>query len=122
MDKKSKRKPLRGSRGAIAEALFICSADPHDPDWIYLGEKADGIDTSVSHIIGPQGARAAIKRNEYLLAPKLAFELWIARAIEQKIPDESLADTILHAQEHGIGANRSQGTGKFDVVRFEELT
>src|SRR5260370_22940710 len=47
MDKKSKRKPLRGSRGAIAEALFICSADPHDPDWIYLGEKADGIDTSV---------------------------------------------------------------------------
>jgi hypothetical protein len=114
-------KALRGSRGALHEGLFVVSTNPNDLDWIYLGEQPDGIDQNVSHTTGPKGPQSSIKRNEYFWRPKFTVELWIARAIAQKIPDETLVDVLLHAQEHGVGANRSQGMGKFDVVSCTEI-
>lgn len=114
-------KALRGSRGALHEGLFVVSTDGTDLDWIYLGEKADGIDQNVSHTTGPKGPQSSIKRNEYLWRVKFSVEIWIASAIAQKIPDETLVDVLLHAQEHGVGANRSQGMGKFDVVSCVEI-
>ncbi len=114
-------KALRGSRGALHEGLFVVSSDGGDLDWIFLGLKADGIDQNVSHTTGPKGPQSSIKRNEFLWRPKFAVEIWIANAIAQKIPDETLVDVLLHAQEHGIGANRSQGYGKFDVLSCVEI-
>lgn len=114
-------KALRGSRGALHEGLFVVSADSTDLDWIFLADKADGIDQNVSHTTGPKGPQSSIKRNEYLWRVKFSMEIWIASAIAQKIPDETLVDVLLHAQEHGVGANRSQGMGKFDVVSCVEI-
>lgn len=118
--KAGKSKALQGSRGAWAEGVFV-SGIP-ECDWIYLGEKPDGVDTNVSHTTGPKGPQASIKRNEYMLKPIIEAEIWIAKAVADKIPDESFADMLIHAQEHGIGANRSQGYGKFDVLSVEEIT
>lgn len=114
-------KTVQGSTKMMAEGLFVVSTDPTDRDWIYLGEKADGIDQAVSHTMGPKGPQSSIKRNEFLLSPMLVFEIWIAQVGAAKIPDESLADTLVHAAEHGLGANRSQGLGKFDVISVEEI-
>ena len=114
-------KALRGSRGALHEGLFVVSTNVDDLDWIYLAAKADGIDQNVSHTTGPKGPQSSIKRNEYLWQPSFKVEIWIASAVVQKIPDETLVDVLLHAQEHGIGANRSQGYGKFDVVSCVEI-
>jgi len=118
---KPKGKTLQGSRGAWAEGVFV-SGIP-ERDWILLSpnEEPDGVDTNVSHTTGPKGPQASIKRNEYLNRPVITAEIWIARAVADKIPDESFADMLIHAQEHGIGANRSQGIGKFDVVSVEEI-
>lgn len=115
------RKKIQGSRGALHEALFVCSTDPTDRDWIYLGEKPAGVRQAVAHTMGPKGPRASLKRNEYVECVKIAFEVWIARAVVEKVPDESLADMLVHAQEHGIGANRSQGFGQFNVVDVREI-
>jgi hypothetical protein len=114
-------KKLQGSRGAIHEGLFVVSTDPEDRDWLRLGDEPAGIDQSVAHTIGPKGPRSSIKRNEYVQGTTLTCEVWIARAVSLKLPDESFADMLLHAQEHGIGANRSQGIGKFDVVSVKEI-
>lgn len=111
----------RGSRGALAEGVFVMGIDRDDRDWIYLGAGPGGVDQSVSHHIGPRGPQSSIKRNEFVQAARIEFEVWIARAITDKLPDEALADVLLHAQEHGIGANRSQGLGRFDVVSVDEL-
>lgn len=117
----------RGSRGALAEGVFVYGAEPPphpDADWIRVSprDEPDGMDESVVHAIGPQGPRTSIKRNEFVLRPTITITVWIAQAIADKLPDADLARTFYHAGEHGMGANRSQGLGKFDVVAFEELT
>ncbi len=115
-----------GSRVSIAEALFVYSVPPEgspavERDYIYLGEKADDIHTSVCHSEVRGQKLASIKRNEVLHRPILEFEIAIAREIEQKLPDESLAASMLHFAEHGLGASRSQGIGKFDILSIEDL-
>ncbi|HSD86086.1 MAG TPA: hypothetical protein VLB44_01180 [Kofleriaceae bacterium] len=120
------RKEYIGSRVSLAEAMFVYSIQPPDApsierDYLYLGEKADGIETSVCHS-DIQGVRmASIKRNEYLVSPTISFEMRIASEITHKLPDEALAAVILHMAEHGIGASRSQGHGKFDILGIEDI-
>lgn len=144
----------RGSRGALAEGVFVFGTDPQDKDWIFLGEKPDGIDTAVSHTMSPKGPVSSIKRHEYLIHPTVTFDIAMAvlavhepkkteapkklkkgeepEAVDEsetemkskigrlKIPDDALARTLVHAAEHGLGACRSQGHGRFDIVSVKE--
>jgi hypothetical protein len=115
-----------GSRVSIAEALFVYSVPPEgsppvERDYIFLGKEPDGVHTSVCHSEIRGQKLASIKRNEFLNRPILEFEIAIAKEIEQKLPDESLAASLLHAAEHGLGASRSQGIGKFDIISMEDL-
>jgi len=120
------RVEVRGSRGALAEGLFVGAADVKDPadrDWIYLGEAPAGIYEAVAHMTGPTGPVTSIKRHEYVERVRLAFEVMIATAksVSEKISDDEIAKTLVHACEHGTGACRSQGFGKFDVVEVKEI-
>jgi len=115
----------RGSRGALAEGVFVFSVQPPDAptaerDWIALGAGPDGVHTAVTHSIGPRGPISSIKRHEYLVRPRLVFEVAIAHAVAEKLPDEAFADMLVHMGEHGVGACRSQGYGRFDIVAIEE--
>jgi hypothetical protein len=122
------RVEVRGSRGALAEGLFVVAADCEkkdsiERDWIYLGEKPDGVHQAVAHTVGPSGPVSSIKRHEYVEQPKIAFEIWIANAksVSEKISDDELVKTLVHAAEHGTGSCRSQGSGKFDILEIREL-
>jgi CRISPR/Cas system CSM-associated protein Csm4 (group 5 of RAMP superfamily) len=106
--------------------MFVYSIQPDDApsierDYIYLGDGPDGIETSVCHSDIRGQKVASIKRNEFLRAPTIAFAIRIASEISHKLPDEALAAVILHMAEHGIGASRSQGNGKFDIVSIEDV-
>lgn len=120
------RKEYIGSRVSLAEAMFVYSIQPADSpsierDYVYLGDKPDGIITSVCHS-DIQGQRvASIKRNEFLDSPQISFEVRIASEITHKLPDEAFAAVFLHWGEHGLGASRSQGNGKFDIVSIEDV-
>lgn len=116
----------RGSRGALAEGLFVSSLlQPGQPqverDWIFLGEEPAGVYTAVAHTVGPKGPLSSIKRHEYVERPRISFMMRVAKAVTEKIPDEAMADTLIHFGEHGLGAARSQGFGKFDVVDVNEI-
>lgn len=116
----------RGSKGALAEGLFVYAAldegtPPEERNWIYLGEKPDGEYVAVCHTNGPQGPRSSIKRHEYVTNVRFTFEVRIAFAIQEKVPDESLAAMFVHAQEHGTGAARSQGFGQFNILRMWDV-
>lgn len=124
------RVAVRGSRGALAEGIFVSGMDSRiggqdleERDWIYLGEKPDGVLTAVAHTVGPSGPVSSIKRHEFVVRPKIAFEVMITNAgsVSEKISDDELAATLVHFQEHGLGACRSQGYGKFDVLSVEEI-
>jgi hypothetical protein len=122
-----KRVQVRGSRGALAEGIFVCgdggTSDARESDWVSLGDAPDGIYVSTSHTTGPSGPVASIKRNEYRIKPILTFELMMANAtsVSDKISDDELVDTLIHAGEHGLGASRSQGFGKFDILHVDGM-
>lgn len=117
------RKAIIGSRGALAEGVFVFDANSGDKEWIYLGAQPDGVETKVCHTTGPSGPLSSIKRHEYVERPTIRFVIQIsnAKAVADKLPNEAIARTLLHAQEHGLGANRSQQAGTFDVLAIEEL-
>lgn len=113
----------RGSRGALAEGVFVFSPseNPVERDWVWLGSSPDGVHTAVAHTTGPSGPVSSIKRHEYVLSPELTFRIAIAQAIAEKLPDDAMARTLYHFGEHGLGACRSQGFGRFDLVNIREL-
>lgn len=112
----------RGSRGALAEGVFVFSDDPKDPEWIYLGENPDGEDQGVVHAMTAAGPRTSIKRKDYVERKTISFLVKISAAIQDKLPPDGLARVLYHAQFHGIGADRSQGRGTFKVTNIEETT
>ncbi len=118
------RNSVRGSRGALAEGIFVNGLGGGvEGDWIYLGEQPSGVATGVAHTTGAMGPISSIKRNEFVTRPRIVFELIIANAksVSEKISDDELAATLTHFGEHGLGANRSQGFGRFDVLSVEEI-
>jgi hypothetical protein len=121
------RVEIKGSRGRIAESLFVYGvpsepdAPPVERDWIYLGEQPDGIDTAVSHTSGPKGPVSSIKRHEYVVRPKFAFDIAVSKDGIADLPDERIASMLLHFGEHGVGACRSKGHGRFDIVSVEDV-
>lgn len=118
----------RGSKGALAEGVFVYSdvksakGDMNELDWIFLGKEPDGIEEGVVHTNGPTGPRSSLKRNEYVVGREVTFYVNIATAVLSKLDgDQGLAKTLVHFQHHGLGASRSQGYGKFDIVSVEDV-
>lgn len=108
--------------GGIEEAkangvLYIPS------DRLYLGrQKPDGSDEGPIHVQTAQGPRSAIKRVDYCSCPLITFELWVLATHPSEtrhVGEMDIREMLLFAQENGLGADRSQGMGKFDVVSFE---
>ena len=120
------RNDIRGSRGAVAEGLFIyavtpAGAPPEERDWIWLGTAPKGEHTAISHTMSPKGPVHALKRHEYVEQVRFRFDISITKNLLEKIPDENIADVIVHWAEHGMGACRSQGFGKFNILSVEDV-
>ena len=121
----------RGSKGAMAEGVFVRGVMPAsvtnptaaDFDWIYLGEKIDGVAAMVAHTTSARGPVSSIKRHEYRTAPVIEVDVLIsnADAVASKLSDENIARVLVHAAEHGLGACRSQGAGKFELLQVEDI-
>ena len=118
----------RGSKGALAEGMFVYSDIRSDAgkldglDWIYLGTEPDGIEEGVVHTNGPKGPMSSLKRNEFVVGREITFYINIAVDVHAKFGgDEGLAKTLVHFQHHGLGASRSQGFGKFDLLSVEDV-
>lgn len=120
------RVEVRGSRGALAEGVFVNGINgdkTEDRDWVLINDKPHGVLEAVAHTTGPSGPVSSIKRHEFVMRPELTFEIMIANAksVADKISDDELAKTLVHFGEHGLGACRSQGHGKFDLIKVEEV-
>jgi hypothetical protein len=87
-------------------------------DKIYLGKKeADGIHQVIGHLKTPQGPRSAISYYEYAEQPVIEFDLKILRDSDEI----DWEDVLEYAGENGLGASRSQGNGRFDVLSFKKI-
>lgn len=118
-------KAKRGSKQVLQHGFEIKAVGLYQerPDRIYLGRgDPDGTDERAIHVMTPQGPRAALKRSDYVVKAELEFEVWVlaTHAAETRhIGEAELRAALTLGQENGLGADRSQGHGKFDVAEFE---
>jgi hypothetical protein len=127
------REPLDISafKARVAERLFVVE------DIIPLGrQEPDGDYESFIHAIGPQGPRNALKRVDYVTQATITYRVKMinqsflckrdpaapkGQARNSMDPFECLELMHNYMQEGGIGADRSQGNGKNDLVSIEPL-
>lgn len=124
-------------KARVAERVFV------NEDRVYLGKKeVDGTISGVVHAMTPQGPIAALKKVDYVERPLIRFTVTCLNEsfmCKTEDPEKVAAgakgtsgrkrigckDIVLallhHGRELGMGADRSQGYGKFDIVEFEEI-
>lgn len=116
-------KKQRGSKQILAEGLEVKA--PDGSDRIYLDRmKPDGVEEKAIHVMTAQGPRSALRKFDFVEKPKLRFEVWVLKTAAQEtrhVGEDQIVEILTHAQENGLGASRSQGEGKFDVVEFSEI-
>jgi hypothetical protein len=111
----------RGSKQIFQHGFEIKSVDGSDR--LHLGrEKPDAYAEGPIHVQTAQGPRTALKRVDYVEGVTLTFDVWVlaTHAAETRhIGEADVVDMLRFGQENGIGADRSQGMGKFDVADFQ---
>lgn len=103
----------KGPRSYLAERVF--PAPEHDQ--ISLGRmEPDGVELFIGHTTGPSGPRSNLTYHEYVSKAQLTVEIMAA---EDCIEHATWAPLWVLAQEEGLGALRSQGHGRFDIIGWE---
>jgi len=110
-----------GMRDLLAHGMFT------GPDKIHLLRGNDNIieedGTTVACGAGTEITEEdALKRHMYVERPRISFTMFVTKVSPQAIDEEVLHTLFQVAQEIGLGADRSQGEGKFDLTKFERLT
>lgn len=101
----------KGPKSFLAERVFVA------PDVISLGRmEPDGIEMVVGHITDRQGPRSTLGYHEYVRRVTISFDVLVVR---DSIEQEWWIDLWTHMEENGLGALRSQGYGKFDLLAWE---
>jgi hypothetical protein len=109
----------KGPRGYTAERVFVVE------DRIHLGRKEpDGTDLIIGHVTGPAGPRSTLAYHEYVQGAELTFHIMEMRvdAEGRSLDPDHWKMLWVSAQENGIGALRSQGHGRFDVIHYQDVS
>ena len=103
-------------KSKTAERLFV------EKDHIFfyrdgkIIEKPDGHEERAIHVIGALGPRSALKRYDYVVEPEMKFHI---RYLNDGLITLDLIDVFLeYAGWNGLGSDRSQGEGRFELVNI----
>jgi hypothetical protein len=112
MTRKDKVKGYVG-RQFFQHAFFV------EPDVIHLDrDEPDGTERIFGSVMTMQGPRSIVRNVDYLLGLEIEF---VVKALKDgnRLKDEHHRQLLALMQDDGIGACRSQGYGKFDVIEYE---
>lgn len=125
-------KPVKGQRPSLRQDIH--EACHVDEDVIYLWKEddlktmpqhlhhvtqPDGYETRPIRVWGPQGPQSAIKRSAYVTQAYIQFHVRILSCVY--FNRHLLRDVLCFGGDLGLGAERSQGFGKYDVVGFDDI-
>ena len=110
-------------KARLAERVFVTESR------IYLGKnEPDGSVERPIHVMTRTGPQTALKKADYVEKAEISFALKvvdspmvIGSSKDRVAPGAYLSVILELAQEMGLGADRSQENGKFDVIYFGEM-
>lgn len=104
-------------KARLAERLFVVEDRVHFTRKGASLTKPDGTEERAIHVMTAMGPRSALKRFDYVTAPaEIAFTV---KHLNDGVVDLELIQILLeHSGANGIGADRSQGNGLFEVVEI----
>jgi len=134
----------RGWRQVLQHGTFV------KPARLYLGrDEPDGFDERVVHAMTPKGKISSFKRHDYVEKAEVSFQVWVTNGhpvvkpkpkpdkktkggkirTDQELEEMEkarggaevfLRNSFAFSQDIGLGANRSQGFGKYNLLKFEK--
>ena len=105
----------RGSKGITQHGLHVHPREIHFTNKL----EADASEVIAGHVSTAQGKRDILKKVDYVEDAILAFQIKLLLG-QSKLSEKDLFRMFHLAQENGLGACRSRGGGKFDVVKMDE--
>lgn len=101
-------------KSKVANRVYV------EPAKIYLDKgQPDGNETRIVHAMTMKGPRSSLKTIDYVDQPVLKFRL---KVLDDGVIDRhTLAKIFEYGGEHGMGQERSQDWGKYELVRLEEV-
>jgi hypothetical protein len=105
---------VKNFKSKLAERVFV------EPHAIYFGKEPDNTDQRVVHVMTAMGPRSSIKLFDYYEKPVIEFQLKVL--VDGVVTKEHLKTILEYAQENGLGADRSQSFGQFDLLEFYPMS
>jgi hypothetical protein len=105
---------IKALKAKVANKVYV------EPAKIYLGKsEPDGSEVRIIHAMTMKGPRSSLKTIDYVMDAKLNFTL---RVLEDGVIDRDILEAIFeYGGTHGIGQERSQDWGKYELVKLEEV-
>lgn len=102
----------KGLQGFLPEHVFVAE------DHISMGiTEPTGVRQTFLHVMTKAGKVAAINYNEYVEDVTLAFTV----LADWEFTEEQWAAMWLTGEQNGLGAQRSQGNGRYTVTRWDRI-
>lgn len=105
---------IKALRAKVANRVYV------QPEKIYLDKaEPDGSEVRIVHAMTMKGPRSSLKTIDYVLGAYLKFRL---KVLDDGIVDKEILEAIFeYGGTHGMGQERSQDWGKYELVRLEEV-
>jgi hypothetical protein len=109
--------PVTALKSKVADQVFV------DEKYIPLGRtEPDRTEERPIHVMTAQGPRTSIKRTEIVEGTEIEFTLRRRRGNDKTAVRERVLLGILdYCQSVGLGADRSQGCGEFEVISVDKV-
>ncbi len=107
-------KGISGFKSKVADRVFVVEKK------VYLGrEKADRTEERAIHVMTRQGPRTSLKRVD--IVDDVEIEFTVRRLRCKEVPEEALYGILAYSRDIGLGAERSQGRGTFQILAVDKI-
>ena len=105
---------IRALKSKVANRVYV------EPEKIYLDkQEPDGNETRIVHAMTMKGPRSSLKTIDYVNDARLAFRL---KVLDDGVITKDILEAIFeYGSVHGVGQERSQDWGRYEVVKLEEV-
>ena len=105
---------IRALKSKVAQRVYV------EPEKIYLGKtEPDGAETRIIHAMTMKGPRSSLKVIDYINDARLAFQLEV---LDDGVITKDILEAIFeYGGTHGMGQERSQDWGRYEVVELTEV-